>query len=74
MFFVGVWSNLAVFAGIAAMLGAQLLFTHTSLMNRLFHTAPLDAASWLYVFCVGLAAWCIVEFEKWVRRKVAPVR
>jgi len=69
MFFVGLWSNLAVYAGIAAMLGAQLLFTHTPLMNRLFHTAPLDVASWLYVFSVGLAAWFIVEFEKWVRRR-----
>ncbi len=73
MFFVGLWSNLAVYAGIAAMLGAQLLFTHTALMNRLFHTAPLDAASWLYVFAVGLAAYCIIEFEKWVRRKVTHV-
>jgi magnesium-transporting ATPase (P-type) len=73
MFFVGLWTNLAVFGGIAAMLGAQLLFTHTAFMNRLFHTAPLDAASWLYVFGVGLAAHCVVEFEKWVRRKVAHV-
>ena len=73
MFFVGVWTNLAVFGGIAAMLGAQVLFTHTDLMNRLFHTAPIDGASWLYVFAVGLVAHCIIEFEKWVRRKVAHV-
>ncbi len=74
MFSLGLWSNLFVYAGIAAMLGAQLLFTHTAVMNRLFHTAPLDAPSWLYVAGVGLAAYCIVEFEKWVRRKVARVR
>jgi magnesium-transporting ATPase (P-type) len=73
MFFVGVWSNLAVFGGIAAMLGAQMLFTHTALMNRLFHTSPIDGASWLYVFAVGLVAHCIIELEKWVRRKVAHV-
>ncbi len=70
MFSVGLWSNLAVFGGIAAMLLAQVLFSHTPFMNRLFHTAPLDAASWLYVTAVGLAVYCIVEFEKWVRRKV----
>jgi cation-transporting P-type ATPase F len=51
------------------MVGAQLLFTHAPLMNRLFHTAPLDAGSWLYILGVGLAAHGIVEFEKWVRRK-----
>jgi hypothetical protein len=55
------------------MLVAQLLFTHTALVNRLFHTAPLDAASWPYVIGAGLAAYCIVEFEKWVRRKVTHV-
>ncbi|MDP3136804.1 MAG: HAD-IC family P-type ATPase, partial [Burkholderiaceae bacterium] len=48
MFAVGLWSNRWVYAGIAAMLGAQWLFSQTPLMNRLFHTAPLDASSWLY--------------------------
>jgi len=38
-------------------------------MNRLFHTAPLDAGSWLYITGVGFAAWCVVEFEKWLRVK-----
>jgi len=70
MFRVGMWSNLWIFAGIGAMLIAQLLFTHTPVMNRLFHTAPLDLASWLYITGVGVAAYCVVEFEKWVRRKV----
>jgi len=69
MFAVGVWSNRWIYAGIAAMLGAQLIFTHAPLMNRLFHTAPLDGASWLYVTGVGLAAYCVVEFEKWMRQK-----
>ncbi len=71
MFRVGVFSNLWVFAGIATMLAAQVLFTHAPIMNRLFHTAPLDAASWLYITGVGLAAYCVIEFEKWVRRKVS---
>lgn len=70
MFSVGLWSNPLIFAGIAAMLGVQLLFTYAPIMNRLFHTAPLDATSWLYVIGIGLTAYCIVEFEKWVRRRV----
>jgi len=71
MFHVGVFSNLWVYGGIAAMLLAQVLFTHAPIMNRLFHTAPLDTASWLYVTGVGFAAYCVVEFEKWVRRRVS---
>jgi magnesium-transporting ATPase (P-type) len=70
MFRVGVWSNLWIFAGITAMLTAQLFFTHSPLMNRLFHTAPIDLTSWLYITAVGMVAYCIVELEKLVRRKL----
>jgi cation-transporting ATPase F len=67
IFSINFWSNRWIFAGIAGMLTAQVLFTHAPFMNRLFHTAPMDAGSWLYVIAVGLAAGMIVEFEKWVR-------
>ncbi|NJN47357.1 MAG: HAD-IC family P-type ATPase [Candidatus Competibacteraceae bacterium] len=74
MFCVGLGSNRWIFAGIGAMLGAQLAFTHLPIMNALFHTAPLDAASWLYITGVGLMVYCVVEFEKWVRRHVGRER
>ena len=64
---VGFWSNPWIFRGISAMVAAQLLFTHTKAMNRLFHTAPLDFTSWLYICAVGLAAFLIVELEKNIR-------
>jgi magnesium-transporting ATPase (P-type) len=67
IFYVGMFTNRWVFVGIAAMLAAQLLFTHAPWMNRLFHSAPLDAGSWLYVTGVGLAAYFAVELEKWLR-------
>jgi cation-transporting ATPase F len=67
MFAVGAFSNGWIFIGIAGMLVAQLLFTHAPLMNHLFHTAPLDFGSWLYIISVGLAVWCLVELEKWLR-------
>ena len=64
---IGIFSNLWIFGGIGMMILAQILFTHTPVMNRLFHTAPIDAGSWLYIIAVGLAAYIIVEFEKWLR-------
>ena len=67
IFAINFWSNRWIFIGIAGMLGAQTLLTHTPMMNRLFHTAPMDLPSWLYVTGVGLAAALIVEFEKWLR-------
>ncbi len=66
-FQVGFFRNRLVFVGMGAMIGAQVLFTHVPLMNRLFHTAPLDALSWLYILGVGLVAFGVVEFEKWLR-------
>jgi len=34
------------------MAGLQLLLTYVPIMNRLFHTAPIDAAAWgLILFC-----------------------
>jgi cation-transporting P-type ATPase F len=64
---IGFWTNRWVFVGIGTMLAAQLLFTHLPLMNRLFHSAPLDAAAWLRVVGVGVAAFFIIEIEKWIR-------
>ena len=29
------------------MLAAQCLFTYAPVMNKLFHTAPIDAEAWL---------------------------
>ena len=71
MFRVGLWSNLWIYLGIASMLLAQWLFTHTAVMNRLFHTAPLDLLSWAYILAVGCTAYVVIEFEKWVRRRLA---
>jgi hypothetical protein len=36
-------------------------------MNTLFHTAPINAGSWLRIAGVAVVAVAIVEFEKWIR-------
>jgi cation-transporting P-type ATPase F len=46
---------------------AQLLFTYAPFMNHLFHTTPVRAEAWLYIMATGMAAYAVVEFEKWVR-------
>jgi cation-transporting P-type ATPase F len=67
MFAIGVFSNPKIFLGIFAALTAQMLFTYSSLMNRLFHTAPIEATAWLYIIAVGLLTYLAVELEKWIR-------
>ena len=39
-------------------------------MNTLFGRAPILLALWLDVLAVGLAAYIIIEVEKWLRRKL----
>lgn len=71
MFRVGVFSNPWVVAGVVVMVLLQILFTYAPFMNRLFFTAPLASAQWGSVLGVGVAAYAIVEVEKWLRRRAA---
>ena len=64
---IGFWSNRWVLIGIGAMALSQILFTHLPMMNRLFHSAPLDAGAWLRIIAAGCTAFAIVEIEKWFR-------
>jgi magnesium-transporting ATPase (P-type) len=63
----GFFANRWAFGGAAAMVVAQLLFTYTPVMNRLFHTAPISVESWLRILGVAAAVFMIVETEKWFR-------
>ena len=72
MWRVGLFSNRWVPAGLAAMLGLQLLFTYTPWMNRLFHTAPIHPAWWLWITGIGIVVFAVVEVEKWLRRPRHP--
>jgi magnesium-transporting ATPase (P-type) len=67
VFSLGFFSNRWAVAGALAMLGAQLLFTYVPAMNRLFHTAPIGADTWLRIAAVAAAAFAAVESEKWLR-------
>ncbi|MCI0537541.1 MAG: cation transporting ATPase C-terminal domain-containing protein [Verrucomicrobiales bacterium] len=67
VFAIGWFTNPWAIGGALAMLAAQLLFTYAPVMNTLFHTAPIDAGSWLRIAGVAGAAFVTVELEKWLR-------
>ncbi len=67
IFAIGLFTNRWTILGSLAMLVAQLLFTYLPLMNKLFHTAPIDAVSWLRIVGVAALAFVAVELEKWLR-------
>jgi Ca2+-transporting ATPase len=66
MFRIGVFSNKAAIGGAVGMLLLQILFSHTTPMNRLFHTSPIGWDAWLAIGAFGLALYVIVEIEKYL--------
>ena len=73
VFEVGFFSNPWVFAGAAAMILLQLLFTYTPFMNTAFNSAPIGAGSWLRILAAGFMVTLIVGIEKGIVRRRPPV-
>lgn len=71
MFRLGVFSNRWLLAGWLVMAALQLLFTYTPLMNELMSSAPIGPEAWGRALVVGFAGYLIIEFEKWLRRRIA---
>ena len=62
------FSNPALWAGLAVMAVLQLLLTYLPLLNRLFATAPIGGSEWLEIFAVGVLAMGVVGVDKRWRR------
>jgi len=71
MFALGLFSNRWLWVGVVAMLLLQLLFVYTPAMQRLFHTAALDAAASGRIVAVGVGIYLVIGGEKWLRRFLA---
>ncbi len=69
-FQLGFFSNPWAVGGVILMSVIQVLFTYIPFMNKIFGSAPISFVLWLDVLAVGLAAYIIVEIEKWLRRKL----
>jgi len=67
LFALGILTNRLVIAGAGAMIAAQMAFTYATVMNRLFHTTPLEPGAWVRIAGVALFAFLAVELEKWIR-------
>jgi magnesium-transporting ATPase (P-type) len=69
MFHIGLFSNPWIWRGVAAMTALQLLLTYAPVMNRLFHTAPIDGLAWGLVLAAAVTVYVIVEAETWLRQQ-----
>jgi Ca2+-transporting ATPase len=66
---IGMFSNLTVFAGIAAILALQALFIYAPFMHAIFGSAPLSAGDVFASVLVGTVILPVVGLEKWLRRR-----
>ncbi|HZP86873.1 MAG TPA: cation transporting ATPase C-terminal domain-containing protein, partial [Burkholderiales bacterium] len=57
----------------AALVGLQLAFTYLPVMQGLFGTAGLDLDAWARVLACGGLLFLVIEAEKWIQRRRAPV-
>ena len=64
---LGLFTNPWVVLGAAIMLALQLFMTYAPMMNRFFHTAPLDGLAWIPIFATSVTVYLVVGFEKWIR-------
>ena len=71
-FKIGFFSNPWAIGGAVGMIFVQMFFTFVPFMNRIFGSAPMSAILWLDVLAVSVAAFLIIEIEKWIRRRQKP--
>ncbi len=67
MFRLGLFSNLWVYGGIAAMMLAQAAFIYLPVMNWVFHTEALGGEEWLLGTASGLLIYTVVGIEKFIQ-------
>jgi Ca2+-transporting ATPase len=64
---IGLLTNRWVVAGTLTMLAAQVLFTHSAVLNQLFHSTPISIGAWLRVTAASFLIFIVIEIEKWLR-------
>lgn len=74
VFRIGLFSNPAVWPGIAALLALQVAFVHVPALNRLFGSSPLDPLEWLKSAAVAAIVLPVVAVEKAIRRRAGERR
>jgi len=61
---IGLFTNPSVWFGAVGMLAVQLALTYLPVMNRLFHTAPIELSWWGVMTAIGFAVFTLAELKK----------
>jgi Ca2+-transporting ATPase len=63
----GFFSNRWAIGGTLLMIAIQIFWTHNSVMNRIFKSAPLSFSEWMEIFLIGLVGVILIGLEKHIR-------
>jgi Ca2+-transporting ATPase len=63
----GVFSNPAIYIGIAVLLSLQACFVYIPPLQSLFGTTALNATAWLHAALAGAIVLPVISCEKWLR-------
>jgi len=66
---IGLFSNLRLFAIVAASFGLQVWIHHSAFLGRLFRTEPISLGHCAVLIGLGSVPLLILEARKWVRRR-----
>jgi Ca2+-transporting ATPase len=66
IFKIGLFSNKAVYIGIASLLLLQAIFIYTGVMHSIFGTMPLSMRDILFSALVGAIILPVISVEKWL--------
>jgi len=70
-FKLGLFSNRWLLAGVSIMILLQLLFTYLPAMNTAFSSEPIGLREWGLIISASLVVYIVIEFEKWIRRRIS---
>ncbi len=65
---IGFWSNHWIVGGVAVQVAGQAAITYLPVMNDLFGTAPIGAASWLRILALSCGLAAVLAADKRIRR------
>jgi len=65
----GLFGSRPVLIAVALVVGFQLLFTYLPVMQKLFHTTPIDLGAWSRIILFALCLFILVELEKAATRR-----
>jgi len=69
VFQLGLFTNPWAVGSTIVMVLLQLLYTYAPFMNSVFGSAPIPPELWLIILAISLAAFALIEVEKWLRRR-----